>query len=296
MTAHVAERGEGRGRVVLRIGSAGPVSDLAIAAAVQIAKAYHAEIESIFVADRQVFDAAGYDFAREIRRDAQRSGPDGDIVCTAVDPDAIERQMQLASRAAQRRVSRIAVAADVPVVTRVVRDSPVGALARACQEFGPWNVVALAEPLTAEALVRMGVLFERVTGMTGILTVGPRASSGMGPVLAVVEDVERLPGMLRAAERIARVAARDVLLGIASRDRLYESWLATQVRELLAVHEGVELAVLGRAGGGTAVVAEAIRRLRPSFVIAEYGGIAIPRDGDTRSVTTAIACPLLVVR
>ena len=66
MTAHVAERGEGRGRVVLRLECAGHLNEAAVDAAISVAKAFGAGIESLLVEDRQVFDAAGYDFTREI--------------------------------------------------------------------------------------------------------------------------------------------------------------------------------------------------------------------------------------
>lgn len=287
MTAHVAERGEGRGRVVLRLACTQPANEHAINAAISVAKAFHSEIESMFVADRQLFDAAAYAFASVIGP----AGPGG-----AIEVERMSRQIELAARAMQRRVEELARVADVPVHGRVVRDTPIAALARACQTVGPWNVVALSETFTAESLGRLGDLFERVTGMTGVIMVGPRACRSKGPVVAVIEDVERLVGMTRAAERIAAVSSSDVVLAIAAPDNSARRFTEEQVRPTVASHAGVSLVVLGRPGGGTAVVAEALRRLAPGFVIAEHGGIAVPREGDLRPLVTAIECPLLVVR
>lgn len=287
MTAHVAERGEGRGRVVLRLACARPVNDHAIAAAIKVAKAFHSEIESVFVADRQLFDAAAYSFASEI-------GPAG--ARGTIEIAGMTRQIELAARALLRRVEELAHLADVPVYGQVVHDTPIGALARACQAVGPWNVVALSEAFTAESLARLGDLFERVTGMTGVIMVGPRVCRSHGPVVAVIEDVERLVGMARAAERIAAVGSGEVVLAIAAADNASRAWIEAQVRPTVAGHANVTLALLGRPGGGTAVVAEALRRLAPGFVIAEHGGIAVPREGDLRPLAAAIECPLLVVR
>ena len=49
MIAHVAEAGEDRGRVVLRLGSSGRLSDIALEAAMRVAQAFQSEIESVFV-------------------------------------------------------------------------------------------------------------------------------------------------------------------------------------------------------------------------------------------------------
>jgi hypothetical protein len=65
MIAHVAQSGEDRGRVVIQIRSRHP-SAVAMQAAVQIARAFGSDLESLFVEDEQLFDCAAYGFVREI--------------------------------------------------------------------------------------------------------------------------------------------------------------------------------------------------------------------------------------
>lgn len=294
MTAHVAERSEGRGRVVLRLDCAGHVNEAAIGAAIVIAKAFGAEIESLLVEDQQVFDAAGYDFTREIA-----PGGTGERRLAV---EEMARHMAFAARSAGRRVAELGARADVPVDVRCVRDTPIGALAHACQAAGPWNVVTLGEPLSAATLARLEALFERVTGMTGIVVAGaarpPRRQRPLrnGPVVAVVEHPERLAGMVRTASRIAHVLAADVMIALLAPTRTAMTWLAEEVRGAGGINERVVLAELAQPGGGVAVVAESLRRIGASFVIAELGGLALPAGEDLRPIAGALDCPLLVVR
>lgn len=307
MTAHVAERGEGRGRVVLRLTGTHGASEHAVRAAIRIAKAYYSEIESLFVCDRQIFDAAGYSFVREIgvaqpaRTRACHSGEEtegtgaGESIA-AIDVADISRHYELMARSLQRWVCDLARKEDVPVHGRVVRDTPLRALSTACQLLGPWNVVALAEPFTAVSLTRLDMLFERVTGMTGVVLVGPRAAAPKGPVVAVIEDVERVTGMLRTAERLARVNGSDIVLAVAEKSRAAQSFLKSEVIHVMAGRRMASVVELGRAGGGTGMLAEALRQLRPGFVIAEHGGLVVPLAGDLKPLAAALSCPLLVVR
>ncbi|MCB1513536.1 MAG: hypothetical protein KDJ18_01730 [Hyphomicrobiaceae bacterium] len=303
MTAHVAERGEGRGRVVLRLTGTQAANEQAIRAAIHVAQAFHSEIESLFVYDRQIADAAGYGFVREIAAPAivrfssaavAREASEG----RGIDVAGIQRQLELIGRHVQRRVGELAALADVPVHMRFVSDTPLRALSEACQVAGPWNVVALAEPFTAESLSRLETLFERVTGMTGVVLVGPRAAAPDrgSAVVAVIEDPERVTGMLRTAERLAGASRSDVVLAVAAASRAAQSWLRTEVAHAMEDRPAVPIVELGRAGGGAGVIAEALRQLRPGFVIAEHGGLVVPREGDFRPLGVALGCPLLVVR
>lgn len=295
MTAHVAERGEGRGRVVLRLDCGCHLNEAAIDAAIVVAKAFHAEIESLLVEDRQVFDAAGYAFTREI---ATGCGGERRL---AVDETA--RHMALAARAAGRRVTELAARAEVPIDVRYVRDTPVGALVEACQSAGPWNVVAIGDVLSAATLARLEMLFERVTGMTGIVVAARaeqhrarRAQSGTGPIVALVEHPDRLAGMVRTAARIAQVMRAEIVVALVAPSRAAMAWLASEVRNAPPMAARVTLAELAQPGGGAAVVAESLRQLHASFVIAEHGGLALPPGEDLRPLASALACPLLVVR
>ncbi len=304
MTAHVAERGEGRGRVVLRLSGTQVVNDHAIRAAIQIAKAFHSEIESLFVYDRQIFDAAGYSFVREIRGSAHRrrvGGREGRQSSAlsgqaSIDVASIARQIELTARQQQRRVGELALQAEVPVHGRVVHDTPLRALAAACQMSGPWNVVALAEPFTADSLTRLDMLFERVTGMTGVVLVGPRAADVQGPIVAVIEEADRITSMLRTAERLAQASGSEVVLAVAAPTSAAQTWLKSEVIHAVASVRRAVTVELSRAGGGTAVHAEALRQLKPGFVIVKHGGLVLPASGDLRPLGAALSCPMLVVR
>ena len=97
MIAHVAEAGEGRGRIVLRIESR-PASPLAVEAAILMARAYGAEIEAIAVADANLARLIGYEGV-PVYRTGGRHGllRDGcDIV----------RDLAYALRGAERTVSQ----------------------------------------------------------------------------------------------------------------------------------------------------------------------------------------------
>lgn len=203
MIAHVAETGENQGRVVLQLGSARP-SRVAMEAAVQIARAFQSEIESIFVEDKQLFDCAAYAFVREVSLTGRLG--------RAVTADAMTRDLRLAAQAARRQLEAMARRAEVPLRSRVVRDEPLRALSIACAESGPWNVVALAEPFAPGNGSLLRQLIMEISGTTGLVMVGPKARRITGPVVAAVEDAQRIPVLLRAAERLAALDGAPIVL------------------------------------------------------------------------------------
>src|SRR5690606_30530865 len=263
MIMHVAEAGEQRGRVVLHIASGHP-NAVAIEAAVRIAQAFHSEIESLFVEDLQLYDMASYPFAREISLTGVRR---------PLSPETIERDLRLASRSLRRRVEALALAANVPLRARVVRDDPVQALAKACAEDGPWNVVALAAVLAPGQGARLCELFANVGGYTGLMLVGPTARRTRGPVMAVVESPDHLQPMLRAAERMAGVAGGQVMVMLLSDGQSSGQSLEEQVRLALGDNAKVQLLHVQSEHGASAALAEVIRRLNAGFLIGHFGGI-----------------------
>ena len=287
MIAHVAQAGEARGRVVLQLSSGSP-SSLAIEAAIRVAQAFQSELESLFVEDQQLFELASFPFAREISRTGRRS--------RAFSANDIEREMKLVRAGLQRRIEAMARAADVPVRRRVVRDEPVKALAEACAECGPWNVVALAEPFASGAGPSLHKLFTAVSDTTGVVVVGPKGQRTIGPVVAAVENVERLSGMMHAAERLATVTHGDtVVLVVAEREEQLH-WMEGQARLLLSERAGVRMILAELAHGVSAVVAEGLRRLKAGFVICQFGGLVVPSEGDLKPLAAALECPLFLVR
>lgn len=287
MIAHVAAAAEARGRVVLHLSSAKP-NPIALEAAIKVAQAFQSGIESLFVEDLQLIEMASFPFAREVSLTGRTR--------RTISPAEIERQLRLAFAALQRQIEAMARAADVPIRQRVVRDEPVAALAATCSECGPWNVVALAEPfgvLGSEGLRR---LLESVVDATGLVLVGPNARRTTGPIIAAVEDLDRLPAMLRAAERLAAVmdAPLVVLLIADDEDRLH--WMESQARLLLGDRPDIRITAAGFTRGAAAVAAEVLRKLSGGFVVGQFGGLVVPHDGDLRPLAAALECPLFLVR
>lgn len=288
MIAHVASAGEDRGRVVLRLSPSGHPSDVALEAAIRVAQAFQSEIESLFVEEQQLIQLASYPFAREISLSGRH-------VRTLSLPE-IERDMRLLATSLMRRVESLAKKAEVPVRSRSVRGESVGALASACAECGPWNVVALAEPFTPGHGTTLRELFEAVTGTTGIVLAGPRARRTSGPIIVAVEDIERLPGMLRAAERLAGVLSSSVVVLLIGDGEERARLMEAQTRLALAGQGDVRIAATALSRGAPAVAAEALRRLSGGFVIAQFGGLVVPDSDDLRPLAAVLECPLFLVR
>jgi hypothetical protein len=287
MIAHVAQTGENRGRVVLQLGSAHP-SRIALEAAVRIARAFQSEIESIFVEDNQLFDCAAYEFVREVSLTGRTS--------RAVTADAMTRDLRLAAQAARRQLEALARRAEVPLRCRVVRDEPLRALSIACAESGPWNVVALAEPFAAANGELLRQLMVEISGTTGLVMVGPRARRVTGPAIVAVEDAERIPALLRAAERLAALDDAPIVLLLIAPDEDNLARLEEQARLVIEAREDVRIAAAAVARGETAAVAEALRRLPAGFLVCQFGGLVVPDAGDLKPLASVLECPLLLVR
>jgi hypothetical protein len=287
MIAHVARTGEDRGRVVLQLGSAHP-SAVALEAAVRVARAFQSEIESLFVEDAQLFDCAAYSFVREV----SLTGRQRRVMSKA----GMTRDLQLAAQAARRQLEVMARRAEVPLRSRVVRDEPLRALAIACAETGPWNVVALAEPFSAGNCSSLRQLLLEVPGTTGLIMVGPKSKPVRGPTIVAVEDMERLPAMLRAASRLAAVDGTEIVLLLIAPDEERLARMDGEARLVVEAREDVRIEQAAVARGESAVIAEALRRLKGGFVICQFGGLIVPEEGDLKALASVLECPLFLVR
>lgn len=298
MITHVAAAGEGRGRVLLWLSSSAPTSSSAIEAAMVLARAYQSEVESLYIEDSQLFDLAQYPFARAIGSD--------DAAWQDIAQPELEREIRFAGAALQRQVLGAAKRATVPCQTRVVRDEPLRAIAEACSQNGPWNVVALAEPFGAEAERRLEAIFLNVPDMTGVVVAGRDGRRVEGPVIAIVEQIERLSSMQKAAERIASVTGGTVKLMLVgdrpgelariegeARLLLSESMLADA---LVADVCDVALETVLTVSDDVAPLADALRRQRCGFVVAQHAGEIVGNSAGLRALTSALDCPLLLVR
>lgn len=288
MIAHVAAEGENSGRVVLRLGSSERLSDVALEAAICVARAFQSGVESLFVEDSQLFDLAGFSFAREIGLSGRRSRALSEV----------EMQRDLEGVAAQfhRKVRDLARAFEVPLRTRVVRDDPVHALAAACAESGPWNVVTLAEPFTGGQMAGIGDLFRSVQGTTGIVVAGPNACRTTGPVVAVVEDTERAVPMLRTAERIASATGAEAGLLIVEDGSERLAFLEGQVQLALEGNGAHRLDAADMAVNDAVSVANMLRRYGAGFMIVQFGGRLVCDMDALSGLTGTLEGPVLLVR
>jgi hypothetical protein len=287
MIAHVAEAGESRGRVVLQLASGRP-SLVAIEAAIRLAQAFQSEIESLFVEDEQLIELSGFPFAREISFSGRSM--------RAISSGDIERDMRYAFSEARRRIETRARQAEVPLRQTTVRGEPIKALAAACAECGPWNVVTLAEPFTSPACPPLRQIFEAVSGTTGLIMVGPAARRIDGPIVLAIEDTDRLSGMLRAAERLAQVNEAQIVVWLIAENEAALSAMEGQTRLLLAGREDVRVELAEIARLTPAAMSESLRRLGAGFIVAQFGGAIVPGEGDLKPLAAGLECPLLLVR
>lgn len=288
MIAHVAEAGEGRGRVLLHV-SAQTASPIALEAALLVARAFNSELESLFVEDETLFDIASFPFAREISLSGRES--------RALTPEMIECQCRSAATAIAKRIRLLAASAEVPLNVSVVRSEPISALASACAARGPWNVIALAEPMRTLDCEHLGRILASVPDTTGLIVVGPKARRSSGRIVGVVEDIGELDGVLKTARRLLAVSGevRATLLLVADSDDEAQT-MDDQVRLAIGPDDEVEVLRARIEPNEPAVAAELIRRLAAGFLVGRIGGYIFPASGPLRHLSAVLECPLLLIR
>jgi hypothetical protein len=284
---HVAEAGEAKGRVVVQ-SSSGQVSQIALEAAVWLARAFQSEIESLYVENQQLVALAEHPFAREISHSGR--------VSRGVDLQAIEREFRFASAEFHRAMEACALAGDVTVRQRVVRDEPVRALTMVCADCGPWNAVALAEPFTSPSCPSLKDLLETVTDATGLLVVGPHARRTSGPIVIALENGDMLTAMLGAADRLSAVHETQTAVCLVGAGPFELAELEGATRFVLAEWPNVRLAAVVATHGSEAALAELLRRLQPGLVMGQFGGLLLSETGDARPLAASLECPLLLLR
>jgi hypothetical protein len=157
-------------------------------------------------------------------------------------------------------------------------------------------VVALAEPFTGSTSEMLKQLLVEIAGATGLVLVGPRARRTTGPAIVAVEDIDNLPGMLKAAERLAALDGAEVILLLVASDDERLQWMDGQARLFVEAREDVRIASAEVARGEAAVIAETLRRMQGGFVIGQFGGLVVPDEGNLRPLCAALECPLFLVR
>ena len=162
----------------------------------RVARAFQSEIESLFVEDEQLFDCAAYGFVREVsltgrqrradvaRRHDARPAPGG--------PGARGGSSRRWRARPRCRCARASCA-----TSRCGRcRSPAPRRAR-----GTWWRWPSRSPAATAAC--SSSCWSRSPAPPGSSWSGPKARRVTGPAIVAVEDIERLPAMLRAAERLA---------------------------------------------------------------------------------------------
>jgi hypothetical protein len=286
MIAHVAEAGEGSGRVVLHM--AADLSPVALDAALLLARGFRSEIEGLYTEDRKLFDLAAFPFAREISLTGTVRGP--------FDTGVLERRQRRTTAATLRRVHQAADEAGVRLTACVKPEDPLRALVTACAERGPWNVVVLGEPVGQGDMTRLSEMFASVWGTTAILVASREAKISAGPIVIVVEHIERFSPLLRTAEVLASVTAARIEAVLVGETQEHAADMEHHARLILGddVHRGLPLTIVSR--DGAAAVGEALRSLGAGFTVAQFNGIAVPADGEHSLLAEALAGPLLLVR
>lgn len=285
MIAHVAEAAELSGRLVLWLD---PEADYPVArleAPVRLAAAYGAEIETVVIAD------GGGELTGDLP--LRLIGPSG--ATREKESPGFDRRFELLVTRCQRAVDSVGAAHGVRVRHTIAAGDAVDRISEMCLDRGPWNIVALARLPVSGSDTVISTLLANVSGATGFLLCGPQRTK-QSRVVIVVEDAERLASMLRAAERLsAPKAPVHVVIGAETA----ESYAEIEAQSRLLAPE-IPVPVVFEDAGPTLGVPEAltefVARLRPSLIIAVFGGSAIAGSRELSRASVVARAPILLVR
>jgi hypothetical protein len=282
MIAHVAEASELSGRVVLWLDPESQCSPDLLDAPVRLAAAYGAEIETVIV--------------------EQAAHLSGDVPMRSIGPapetgaHLAEHRFELLSERSRRAVERAGAAHRVQVRHASAHGDAVDRIAEMCLERGPWNIVALTRVPALGGHSVVGSLLANVSGATGFLLCNehrPIATSAR--VVVIVEDVDRLPSMLRAAERLSEPGS-PVQMVIGAETVAEHAELEQQVRLLTAETGSLSFAAVGPTFGVPGALTEAVARMKPSLIVARFGGAALADGRELSRASAATRAPILLVR
>jgi hypothetical protein len=285
MIAHVAEASEASGRVVLWLDPEADYPPSRLEAPVRLAAAYGAELETVVIAD------ASADLADDIP--LRVIGSSGAAVQRNF--GAYDWRFELLVTRCRRAVDDVGAAHGVRVHHSVAAGDAIDRISEMCLERGPWNIVAMARLPASGSDTVVGALMANVSGATGFLLCGPQRAK-QPRVVVIVEDAERLTSMLRAAERLSGprgpvhiIVAADT--AEARQEIEAQSRLIASDFQVPVVFEDV-----GPTFGVPEALTEHIARLRPSLIIAVFGGSAIADGRELSRVSVVALAPILLVR
>lgn len=284
MTAHVAEAAERSGRVVFWLEPGVRSSPQAFDAAVTLAASFGSEIETVEIEPPHLA-AHSLPVRRVESADA----------ILRIDGRDEAHQRTVLAEGQRDRVDTLAALKNVRVRHAKTTGEAIDRLAVMCTERGPWNMVVLSRVPSLEVAGLVNSVFANVSGATGVV-VGSRKPPALSARVAVVaEDSERLPSMLRAAARIAGPEGTTHLVISAPTQSAYAD-LEAQARLLIGAGEPITFEASGPTLGIDGALDELLLGIRPSMVVARYGG-ALLADGRALSRCLAVtAAPLLLVR
>lgn len=287
MIAHVAEASEASGRVLLWLDPGAVSMPQTFDASVRIASAYAAELETVVIDGPSSSDVEDVPAAYVSLLGKSYSRASGSTPVPHVRELIAERQ--------RREVGQLASSANVGITHASAGGDAIDRLAEMCLARGPWNIVAVSRPPSDELPGVLGSILANVSGATGVVVAGRRQCALAPDVAVVIEDAERMPSMLRAAERLVMPGGRIHVMIAAETAAGYDD-LDNQMRLLTAnlhqciYHPG------GPDYGVPGSLDEPLYRLRPNFIIARFGGTLL---GDTRALVRLLGLapgPFLLVR
>jgi hypothetical protein len=284
MIAHVAEASELSGRVVLWLDPESRCPPALLEAPVRLAAAYDAEIETVIVAGDQ---EGGYDLPLG-RVEAVASPELGEI-------SVGERRFELLARRCRRAVDDAGAVRNVKVKHALASGDAVDRVAEMCVARGPWNIVALTRVPAFGGHSVVSALLANVGGATGFLLCCDKPRTETSRIVIIVEDADRLPAMLRAAERLLEKDG-TIHLVIGAETAAEYAEIDGQTRLLAADAKGLTFESAGPTFGVPGVLIETVARLKPSLVFARFGGSALADGRELARASAVMRAPILLVR
>jgi hypothetical protein len=274
-------------RVIIRLGDPVPSSQVVIAAAIHLARAFGCGVEGLFIEDRAIFAAAAYAGATEIsmtgagRRKISEAQINHDLGHFGV---AMQRQLSQASRSER-----------VPFSARVVREDVIVALTKASATGGPGNIIAFSEPITTtngSELVAEAI--ETVAGARGFLVGGRTAAWRAGPILIAIESVETMLDLTRVGQRIAALTNEPVWLLPVGEDEIALDWLESEIRLALADRPSLHLLRPVARLGHSQTVWAACATYNPRLIVAGPRGLVMPVH-EIQEALSHVGAPVFLV-
>lgn len=284
MIAHVAEASEASGRVVLWLDPATRCTPALLDVPVRLAAAYGAEVETVAVSPWDGAQAYNLPIRRVEADDAERH-----------DAPRLEQSLQLLLRRYRRAVEKAGADRGVAVYHCEASGDAVDRIAEMCVARGPWNIVALARVPALGGHSLISSLLANVGGATGFLLCGEAREAPRGPVVVIVEDADRLPSMLRAAERLSPDGA-PVRVVIGAETAAEYGDLEAQARLLTEGSKAVEFELIGPTFGVPGALIEIVARMKPGLIVARFGGSGLADGRELSRASAATRAPILLVR